>query len=39
MDAGNYTVTLHLDGYKNAQQTFNIATGKTTEVNVVLEKK
>jgi uncharacterized membrane protein len=39
MDAGNYTVTLRLDGYKNSQQTFNITAGKTTEVNAVLEKK
>jgi serine/threonine-protein kinase len=39
MDPGNYSVTLHLDGYKNAQQTFNIAPGKTTELSVPLEKK
>jgi serine/threonine-protein kinase len=39
MDPGNYTVTLHLDGYKNSQQTFAVNDGKVTELDVPLEKK
>lgn len=39
LEPGNYSVTLRLDGYKNAQETFNITAGKTTEINAVLEKK
>ena len=39
LEPGDYSVTLHLDGYKNSQQTFNVAAGKTTEVNAVLQKK
>jgi hypothetical protein len=39
LEPGDYSVTLHLDGYKNSLQTFNVAAGKTTEVNAVLQKK
>jgi hypothetical protein len=39
MDPGSYTVRLRLDGYKDSQQTFTIAEGKTTDLNVTLEKK
>jgi serine/threonine-protein kinase len=39
MEPGNYSVSLHLDGYKNSQQTFNVTEGKSTELNVTLEKK
>ena len=39
MDPGKYNVTLQLDGYKPAQKTFNVTAGKTTGLNVTLEKK
>jgi serine/threonine-protein kinase len=39
MDPGNYTVRLHLDGYKDSQQTFTVTEGKITDLNVTLEKK
>ena len=39
MDPGSYTVRLHLDGYRDSQQTFTISEGKTTDLNVPLEKK
>ena len=39
MDPGSYTVTLQHDGYKPAQRTFNIVAGKSTDLNVTLEKK
>jgi hypothetical protein len=39
MDPGKYNVTLQLDGYKSTQKTFSVSEGKTTDVNVTLEKK
>lgn len=39
MDPGTYKVTIRKEGFKSTQHEFKVEKGKTTEVDVTLEKK
>jgi uncharacterized membrane protein len=39
MDPGTYRITLRMDGYKAANREITVVKGKTTDVNVQLERR